>query len=124
MLDPLWMLYAFTVSLGLPRWKVWTYTGVGPRSVVLDRRGITFQTDRIQSIVTILELNDTSNRVPNTKIIVGTQILQSLHQSTSHITRLGSLDSSIDQTFSTRDSVEQEFRWCKTRVERVSDETL
>lgn len=53
-----------------------------------------------------------------------TQVLQRLHQPTSHVTRFGSLDGSIDQTFSTRDSVKQEFGRGQSGKETVPNETF
>lgn len=101
-----------------------TYTSMRPTSNVLHRRSITFQTSRIKHIVTVLELHDTSNRIPNTQIIVCTQVLKRLHQSTSHITGFGSLDCSVDQTFSTRHGVEKEFGRSEAGEERIADEPL
>lgn len=95
-----------------------------PTSNVLHRRSVTFQTSRIKHIVTVLELHDTSNRISNTQIVVRTQVLKRLHQSTSHITGFGSLDCSVDQTFSTRHRVEKEFGRSEAREERIADKTL
>jgi hypothetical protein len=47
-----------------------------------------------------------------------------LHETTSHITSFSSFDSSINQTFTTRDSVEKEFGGTETSKETVSDETF
>jgi hypothetical protein len=47
-----------------------------------------------------------------------------LHQPTSHVSRLGGLDSGVDQSLSTRDGVEQELGREETRVETVTDESL
>jgi hypothetical protein len=95
-----------------------------PGPVVLDGSSVTLETNRIQGIVTILELYDTTDRIPHTEIIVGAQILQSLHQSTSHVSSFGSLDGRIDQTFTTGNGVKEEFGRRKTGIERVSDETF
>lgn len=46
-----------------------------------------------------------------------------LHQSTLHVTRLGGLDSGIDQTFTTRDGVEQELGRREAGKETISDES-
>jgi hypothetical protein len=47
-----------------------------------------------------------------------------LHQTTSHVSRLCSLDGGIDQTFTTRNGVKQEFVWGETTEETVPHETF
>jgi hypothetical protein len=55
---------------------------------------------------------------------IDTMMATYLHETTGHITSFSSLDSSINQTFTTRDSVEKEFGRTETSKETVSDETL
>jgi len=128
-----------------------------PTSIELDRSGISLEHSRIQTIVSVLELNDVSNRVPDRIIIPSGEILESLatktktkrretrqfrsflsplpsfpprreethlHESTSHVTRLGGLDSGIDETFSSRHGVSEELGGCETGEEGVSNESF
>ena len=52
------------------------------------------------------------------------KVLQRLHQTPLHVTSLGCLDGSIDQTFTARDSVEEELCGSESGVEGVAHETL
>lgn len=95
-----------------------------PATNVLDGRSVTLETRRVQVVVTVLELDDTTDTVAHTEIVLSGKVLERLHETTSHVTSLGSLDCSVDQTFTTRDSVEQELGGSKTGEETVTDETL
>lgn len=52
------------------------------------------------------------------------KVFQRLHQSSLHVTCLGRLDGCIDQTLTTRDSVEEELSGREPRVEAISDKPL
>lgn len=52
------------------------------------------------------------------------KVLQRLHQTPLHVTSLSCLDGSIDQTFTTRDGVEEELSRCESGVEGIADKTL
>lgn len=95
-----------------------------PATDIFDGCGITLETRRIQVVVTVLELHDTADTVTDTEVVLRGKVLERLHQTTRHVTSLGSLDCSVDKTFTTRDGVEQELGRGETGEETVSDETL
>ena len=95
-----------------------------PRSVVVNRLRIAFKTSGIKSVITISELDNTADRIAYGGIVMCNKVLQSFHQATLHVTSFSCLDGSIDQTFSTRDGVEQEFRRCEAGVETVANKAL
>ena len=97
---------------------------MSPSTLVVDRLGVTFEAGRVQPIVTVAKLHDTTNSIANRGIVVRNKILQRLHEAALHVPSFSSLDGGIDQTFTTRDGVKQEFRGGETSVETVTDETL
>jgi hypothetical protein len=54
----------------------------------------------------------------------GGSVPTDLHQTSSHVSSFGCLDGGVDQSFTTRDSVEQELIGGETAEETVSHETL
>ena len=95
-----------------------------PAPNVLDRRRISLETGRVEHIISVLELDNTTDTVPDGKVVMRAQVLEGLHETSGHITRLGSLDGGIDQTLSTRHGVEDELGRRQPREERVSHESL
>lgn len=89
-----------------------------------NRDAITFNCHGIQTVSTVAELQNGTLGISYRQVIVSGKVLESLHQTSLHITSFGRLDSSIDQTFTTRNSVEKKFGRSQTRKETVADETL
>ncbi|KAH3663772.1 hypothetical protein OGAPHI_005175 [Ogataea philodendri] len=78
----------------------------------------------VNSVFTIDELDDISQRVSGCTIVVNHDIFKSLQQTTLNVSSLGSLDSSIDQTFSTCHRVEEELLRSQPSQIRVLNKTL
>ena len=95
-----------------------------PSSLVVNRLGVAFQAGRVQPIVTVAELHDTTNSIANRGIVVRNKILQRLHEAALHVPSFSSLDGGIDQTFPTGDGVEQEFCGGEPSVETIPDKSL
>jgi hypothetical protein len=68
-------------------------------------------------------LNDIAIRIPDGPIIPNLEILHGFDQTTLNVPSLGSLDGSINQTFSTTHGVEPELLRRQTSQIRVLDET-
>ena len=63
----------------------------------------------VETILSVDELDDISEGVSHSAIIFDHDFLKSLDQLTLDVTGFGSLDSSIDQTFTTSHGVEEEL---------------
>lgn len=101
-----------------------TYAGVPPCSLVVHGLRVTFETGRVEAVVTITELHHSTDGIAHGRVVVRDKIFQRLHKSPLHVTSLGSLDSSVDKTFTTRDGVEQELGRGEAGVETVPHEPL
>lgn len=95
-----------------------------PRAQKFDGLSIALETSRIQSVITVPELDYTTNCIPDRRVVMGHKVFQRLHKPSLHVTGLCCLDGSIDQTFTTRDSVEQELGRRESRVEAITNKAL
>ncbi|KAI6769816.1 hypothetical protein HG530_004445 [Fusarium avenaceum] len=77
----------------------------------------------IETILTVQELNNITQRISNRSIVARRKIFQSLDQSSLNVTCFGSLDRSINETFSASHGVEEELARGKTTKVRVLNET-
>ena len=56
-----------------------TYACVDPGSLIFYRLGIAFQTCRVEAIITVAELHDTTHSIADRRIVMRDQVLQCLH---------------------------------------------
>ncbi len=97
---------------------------MSPRSLVVYRLSITFQAGRVQPVVAVTELDHAPDSIADGGVVVGDEILQGLHETSLHVTSLGSLDGGIDQTFTTGDGVEEELCGVQAGVKTVPYKSL
>ena len=76
----------------------------------------------IHAVFAVDELEKIFQRVADRSIVANHHVLQGLHQPALDVTGFGSLDSGIDQTFTTSHSVEEELLRRKSSEVRVLDE--
>jgi hypothetical protein len=95
---------------------------VAPRPLHVNRLRIAFQTSRVQAIVAIPELNNAASGVTHSQVVFRSEVLQGFHEPTLHVSGFCSLDCSVDQALTTRDSVEEELGRRETAKEAVAYE--
>jgi len=78
----------------------------------------------VQSIITVLELNDMLSACPHCLIILNWKVLKSLHKTSLHVACFGCLNCCINKTFSTSAGVEEELCGCKAWVKAIFNEAL
>lgn len=78
----------------------------------------------VQAVISVAELNDLFRAHPDRLIVANRDILKHFHESPLHVTRVGCLDSGVNETLSTSNCVEEELSCCESAVETVFDESL
>jgi len=76
------------------------------------------------AIFTVNKLDQMVTRCSHSTVILDHDIFESFDQSSRNVTSLGSLDSSVNQTFSTTHSVEVKLRWSKSTQIAALDEAF
>jgi hypothetical protein len=117
---------------------------VRPGALVNDGLSLALEVGGVESVISIDELNDSSSSTANRAIVASREILESLsspsesapelpaqrsdkthlHETTGHVTSFGGLDGGIDQSFTSRNGVEEELGGEKSGVEGVADKSL
>jgi hypothetical protein len=101
--------------------------------IFLDYRQKSFETDwlvvvvhehGIETVISILELNDVLSACPNSVIILDREVFQSFYKTSLHIACLGCLDSCINESLSATHSVEKELSGSQAAVEAILYEAL
>ena len=105
-------------------YKMATHASMPPCTLILHGLSVTLEASRVEAIVTVPELYYTANRITHGGVVVRDEILQRLHEAALHVPSFSSLDGGIDQTFTTRDGVEQEFCGGEPSVETIPDKSL
>mmetsp|Transcript_25032 Transcript_25032/g.62872 ORF Transcript_25032/g.62872 Transcript_25032/m.62872 type:complete len:297 (+) Transcript_25032:2655-3545(+) len=76
----------------------------------------------IKTILSIVELDHTAIGTTHSKIVMNTQTLQLFDQTTLKVTRVCSLDSRINETFTTSHTMKVVLLWPNTTEETIPDE--
>ena len=87
-----------------------------------NRVGLSLDSDRINTVLAILNLNDSSLNVPHRSIILNMQILHRLHQTALDIAGVARLDSGINETLAPSLSVEERLGRHQTADKAVLNE--
>lgn len=77
----------------------------------------------VHTVFSIQKLDNVAIGITDSAIVTNLEILHCLDETTLNVSRFGSLDGSIDKTFSTTHGVEPELLRCQTSEVRVFDET-
>ncbi len=70
--------------------------------------------DAVEAVLAVDELNDITKGIPHRPVVMRLRIFECFDKSPLNVTRLGCLDSGINQTFSTSHGMEEELRRSQT----------
>ena len=110
----------FLVCLGVFQ----AFLNDGVKTLETDRLLVVIHVSRVQTVITIFELDDVFRAHSYSIVIFDRDILQSLHEFSLHIACFGGFNSSVYETLSSTNGVEKELRCGQALVETVCHETL
>jgi hypothetical protein len=101
-----------------------TLSDDGVESAERNRKLFVIHKHGIEAIFTIGKLDNLLSRSSDCTIVLNNQFFHGFHQPSMHVTRSSSLNSGIDETFTTTDCMEEELCGRQAIVEGILDETF
>lgn len=77
---------------------------------------VTFHISRVEGVTAVQNLNDIADRISDSHVVMETQILETLDQSSLHVSGLGCLDRCVDETLAASHRVKEKLGRRESRV--------